>query len=60
MEFISYTTLFGVISFLNHGKPKDINVERYAVSPTFHILKAKNDIQKGEELLLDYCMGVKD
>jgi len=60
IELKSSTSLYGIISFINHGNPTDMNILRHSISPAFHMIYAKRDIKKGEEILIDYVLGTKD
>ena len=43
-------------SFINHSVDSNLSINH--ILPNLIFVYALNDIQKGEELLVDYCIGV--
>ena len=50
-------TMYGFISFINHGKP---NICHSKIEPFLNIWTAKRDIQAGEQIFLDYIETITD
>ena len=54
-EEIEMKSLFGLISFINHGR--ETNIMTTSMGPRLNIMYAARDIRAGEEILLDYTWG---
>ena len=52
------TALFCLKSFINHNRKTNIKIE--SISSNVIFIFAAEDIQKGEELLIDYCAHISD
>jgi len=51
-------SLFGLISFINHGS--ETNIMTHSMGHRLNIIYAARDIRAGEEILLDYTWGAAD
>ena len=57
-EYICNSSLFGMISFLNHGRQNNLWFRHIGLN--LYIIGAARDIKAGEELLHDYVKDTKD
>jgi len=52
-------TLYCLKSYLNHGRPSVVNLAVNEPHPNVNLIYASIDIKEGEELLIDYAVGVE-